>query len=151
MGFEGKWRLECVKSAPNHRVHWSINPPPIKSTTTLFFAKPPLESLNCPNLPFLGNPPIYWFFVNQCSSRCLQNFYLYFLSLSPSVFVNAHVGGSSISEKKISRGFTWLNSAYRRFFSLSFRYFVLLSLKVIFYKLPLFIYHSPTYPYSTTK
>ena len=36
---------------------------PIKNTTTLFFAKPPPLNLQIVQTPFLGNPPIYWFFI----------------------------------------------------------------------------------------
>ena len=25
---------------------------------------PPLKSANCPSPPFLGDPPLHWFFVN---------------------------------------------------------------------------------------
>ena len=48
-----------------HSVHWGINPPPLKSTTHLFFAKPPPLNLQTVQaLLFRPFPPIYWFCVN---------------------------------------------------------------------------------------
>ena len=39
-----------------HSVHWVITPSS-KTPLPSFLPSPPLKSANCPNLPFLGNPP----------------------------------------------------------------------------------------------
>ena len=46
----------------NHNGHWGINPP-LKNTTPLLIAKPPLNQQTVQATPlFRQSPPIYWFF-----------------------------------------------------------------------------------------
>ena len=45
-------------------MYWGLNPAPLKNTTHLFLAKPPLNQ-QIVQTPLLGNlPPLYWFFMN---------------------------------------------------------------------------------------
>ena len=44
------------KIKKHHSVHWGLNPP-LKNTTPLFLAKPPLNQQTVQAPPFLGNPP----------------------------------------------------------------------------------------------
>ena len=47
-------------------MHWSINPPPLKTPPPSFLPIPLLKLANCPSPLFRQSPPLYWFFVNPC-------------------------------------------------------------------------------------
>ena len=52
------------KKMLHHSVHWGINPSPQKHPPSLFLAKPPYESANCPSPSFLENPSLYIDFLS---------------------------------------------------------------------------------------
>ena len=81
-------KLKLLSKVVYHRsVHWDINPPPPQKHHTLFFAKPPLKSANCPSLPPPPIPPYILVFLEpqtpptknqifQCATILLNFFIL---------------------------------------------------------------------------
>ena len=79
--------MKGLRVKGSHSVHWGINPPS-KTPPPSFLASLPLN-LQIVQPPFLGNPPIYWFFVTPPPPLKLGFFrkppkYYSFLSFSPS-------------------------------------------------------------------